>query len=638
MTTIEEQVQRDTESSRRLAGASRVAWRFWRSPPDQPAWARPALIAVAALACLAYAWGAGDVQLEPYYGAAARSMSESWHDFLFGAFDPAGTVTVDKLPGALWPQALALRVFGFHPWAIVLPQIVAGVLTVLVLYRAVRRLAGPTAAIVAAVALAASPVTVAMNRGNVADSLLILLTVLAADATSAALTSGRRRSLLLAGVWVGLAFQAKMAQAWLIVPALALAYMVAAPGRAGVRARELALAGVVTVVVSLSWMTVVSLVPAGERPYEDGTRNNSVFSQVFSYNGLARIGLGDVLGSPPQRAAFVVKRRQEGTHNKVATVAASWHRLLSGLLGRGDGWLLPAALIGAVGALIERRRRPREDPPRACVLLWGAWFLVLFAFFSGGDYLNSYYVAALSPATGALCGVGMAVFLRHRQSAPARAALAAAVLACAGYGAYLLSGGSEVPGWLLPLALCLGVIGALVALLARPLRTERRSADLITALILACALPAAVVTSALIVTRNVGPFTAPYQAGSAPVTSGFSMEQQLSEAGATVERFASNYGTRVPFAISSSLLASPYIFATGSEILPIGGYWGGAPVPSLGELQRFLARKEVRAALVPIQPASADPRVRWVRTHCREGEPVPLSAGVALAVYDCGSI
>jgi 4-amino-4-deoxy-L-arabinose transferase-like glycosyltransferase len=567
-------------------------------------------------------------------------MSESWHDFLFGSFDPAGTVTVDKLPGALWPQALALRIFGFHPWAVVLPQIVAGLLTVLVLYRAVRRLAGPTAGIVAAVALAASPVTVAMNRGNVADSLLILLTVLAADATSAALVSGRRRQLLLAGVWVGLAFQAKMLQAWLILPALALAYMVAAPGRARVRTTQLALAGVVTVAVSLSWMIVVSFVPAGERPYVDGTRNNSLFSQVFSYNGLARLGLGNVLGSPPQREAYVVQLRQAGerTSNPAATVAPSWHRLLSGLLGRDDGWLLPAALIGAIGALIERRGRPRGDPLRACVLLWGTWLLVLFAFFSGGDYVNSYYVAALSPAIGALCGVGVAVFLRHRRDGRARAALAAAVLACAGYGAYLLSGGSEVPGWLLPVTLCIGVAGALGALLARPLRTERRSAYLVAGLILACALPAAAVTSALVVTRNVGPFTAPYQAGSTAVTSGFSVHRQLSGAVADVEHFSSTYGTPIPFAVGSSLLAGPYIFATGSEILPIGGYWGGAPVPSLGQLQHYIAANQVRAVLVPIQPASSDPRVRWVRAHCRQGELVPVSGTVELAVYDCGSV
>ena len=165
----------------------------WRSPADQPAWARPALLAIAALAAVAYGWGMAGASVEPFYGAAARSMSESWHDFIFAAFDPAGTVTIDKLPGELWVQALSLRIFGFHIWALVLPQVVEGVLTVLVLYRAVRRLAGPAAGLTAAAVLAVTPVTVLLSRGNVSDSLLILLLVLAADATSAALLTGSLR-------------------------------------------------------------------------------------------------------------------------------------------------------------------------------------------------------------------------------------------------------------------------------------------------------------------------------------------------------------------------------------------------------------------------------------------------------------
>ena len=138
-------------------GARSPRWQLWRSPPGQPAWARPLLLLTAALAGLAYGWGMGGASVETFYGAAARSMSQSWHDFIFGSFDPAGTVTVDKLPGALWMQALSLRLFGFHIWALVLPQVIEGVLTVLVLYRAVRRLAGPVAGLAAAVALAATP-------------------------------------------------------------------------------------------------------------------------------------------------------------------------------------------------------------------------------------------------------------------------------------------------------------------------------------------------------------------------------------------------------------------------------------------------------------------------------------------------
>src|SRR5579862_9690346 len=274
------------------SGASR--WhRFltpWRSPADQPAWARPALLAIAVLAAVGYGWGMAGASVEPFYGAAARSMSESWHDFIFGAFDPAGTVTVDKLPGALWIQALSLRVFGFHVWALILPQVIEGVLTVLALYRAVRRLAGPVAGLAAAGVLAVTPVTVLLNRGNISDSLLILLLVLAADATSAALLTGSLRPLLMAGLWVGLAFQAKMIQAWLALPALAAAYLLAAPAaRLRTRCAHVALAGLVTVVISLSWMTAVSLVTAHDRPYVDGSADDSVYTQVFDYNGVGRL-------------------------------------------------------------------------------------------------------------------------------------------------------------------------------------------------------------------------------------------------------------------------------------------------------------------------------------------------------------
>ena len=159
----------------------------WRHMSQQVWLRRLALTAIAALAGLLYAWAMGQDTLEYYYAAADRSMSMSWHDFIFGAFDPAGTITVDKLPGALWFQALSVRAFGLHTWAIILPQVIEGILTVLVLYRAVTRLAGPAAGLIAALVLAVSPATVALDRENISDSLLVLLLVLAANAVSGAI-------------------------------------------------------------------------------------------------------------------------------------------------------------------------------------------------------------------------------------------------------------------------------------------------------------------------------------------------------------------------------------------------------------------------------------------------------------------
>ena len=626
-----ERVGRSTARLRRVVAGT--SGRFWRSPADQPRWARPALLTVAAIAGLTYAWGMSGAALETFYGAAARSMSTSWHDFFFGAFDPAGTVSVDKLPGALWPQALSLRVFGFHTWAIVLPQVIAGVLTILVLYRAVHRLAGPLAGIVAAAVVATSPVTVALNRGNVADSLLMLLVVLAADATSTALTNGRLRSLLMAGVWVGLAFQAKMTVAWLVLPALAAAYLLAAPARPSVRLGHVALAGAVTLLVSVSWMTVVSLVPAHDRPYVDGTQDNSVFSQTFDYNGLARLRSGSgVFVGAGHPAEFIVRLSQSSA-NPIHRVEPSWHRLLSGPFGRDDGWLLPATLIATIGVLLQRRGKSRRDPLRAAAVLWATWLVVLAAFFTAGGYVNSYYVAALSPAIGALCGAGVAVAWQRREKLASQSGLAGALLASVGYGIYLLGGGSGVPGWLIPVAACAGVLGTVTLAATRRASAVGAPTGSAVALALVCALLLPGVASALMVVRGLGPFAAPYEPSSATVS-----REQAARAlvldGQVIEQLSSTYATPIPLATDSSILAAPFILATGREILPIGGFQGGIPAPTLAQLQRYVASGQIRAFLIPT--VGSDPRIAWIRAHCNAPAESPSASGAQTALYDCG--
>ncbi len=613
-------------SSRALA----VVGHAWRSPPDQPAWARPTLIAIAAVAGLAYAWGMNGAALEAFYGAAARSMSTSWHDFVFGAFDPAGTISIDKIPGSLWPQALLLRVVGFHVWAVVAPQAIEGVITILVLYRAVRRLAGPLAGITAAAVVAASPVTVALNRGNVADSLLILLVVLAADATSSALLTGRLRTLLLAGVWVGLAFQAKMMVAWLVLPALAVAYLLAAPARIRVRLGHLALAGLVTLAVSLSWMTAVSLVPSHSRPFVDGTQDNSVFSQTFEYNGFGRLERRNVFAGAGHPAEFLV-RTSEAEASPTHKVQPSWHRLLGGLFGRDDGWLLPVALIAAAGVLLASRGAGRRDPLRAAVVLWGTWLLVLAAFFSAGGYPNSYYVAGLAPATGALCGAGAALLQRRRASLATRAWLAGATLCSAGYGIYLLRGGTGVPAWLAPTAALVGALGAVALITARG-AAVLRSPERTVILVLACTLLLPGVASVLMVTRGLGPFAAPYEPASATVSRASARRSQVRDA-QVMEELSSRSETPIVLATDSSILAAPFILASGKEVLPIGGYQGGAPEPSLADLRHRIAAGEVRTFLIPA--VSDDPRIEWIAARCKPEEPHGPRTSTSTEAYEC---
>ncbi|HEX4089632.1 MAG TPA: glycosyltransferase family 39 protein [Trebonia sp.] len=611
------------------AAAGEPRWRRWltpwRSPADQPAWARPALLAIAALAAVGYAWGMAGASVEPFYGAAARSMSQSWHDFIFGAFDPAGTVTVDKLPGALWMQALSLRIFGFHIWALVLPQVIEGVLAILVLYRAVRRLAGPAAGLTAAAVLAVTPITVLLSRGNVSDSLLILLLVLAADATSAALLTDAPGRLLIAGVWVGLAFQAKMIQAWLALPALAACYLLAAPAaRLRTRCAHVALAGLVAAVVSLSWMTAVSLVPAGDRPYVDGSANDSVYAQVFEYNGVGRLtGNWATEAGPPSPIILAAVKSGKLLNAQTMAVKPSWHRLLSGPFAADDGWLLPAALVAAIGVLVaRRRRRDRRDPLQAAVVLWGGWWLILAVFFSAGTYLNSYYVAALAPAVAALCGVGLAACGPRPWSDRVRWTVAGTVLGCAGYGAYLIARTASGPLVLTVIALVVAV--AAVAQLL--LRASGRGGHLTA---LACAgaslllLPAA--ASVASVVQGLGPFDSPFESPQVAHNN-----QLLAAAGPDYSKAAQRLALGTPpgdplFVADTSGLAENYILYSGLEVLPIGGYLGNVAAPTLAALQADIDDGDARLFVLPASPSGSDPRVLWIESHCTR-EPPPLTA------------
>jgi 4-amino-4-deoxy-L-arabinose transferase-like glycosyltransferase len=558
--------------------------------------------------------------VEPFYGAAARSMSESWHDFIFGAFDPAGTVTVDKLPGALWLQALSLRIFGFRIWALVLPQVVEGTLTILVLYRAVRRLAGPAAGLTAAAVLAVTPVTVLLSRGNVSDSLLILLLVLAADATSAALLTGSLPQLLLAGVWVGLAFQAKMIQAWLALPALAAAYLLAAPAaKLRTRCAHVALAGLVTVVISLCWMTAVSLVPSQDRPYVDGSANDSVYTQVFDYNGLGRVtGNWATIAGPP--SPLIVTAVESGQLLTAETfgIKASWHRLLSGPFAADGGWLLPAAIVGALGVLISRRRQGRRDPLRAAVVLWGGWWLILAGFFSVGTYLNSYYVAALIPAVAALCGAGVAACGPRPWPARVRQIVAATVLGCVGYGAYLISGTASGPVVLTVVALVMAAAAVAQLLLPASGRAGHLTAVAFAG-VAVFLLPAA--ASVASVVSGLGPFDTPFES---PETAHHN--QALAAAGPALTKTVQRLELRTPpgnalLGTDTSGLAADLILYSGWEVLPIGGYLGNGPAPTLATLQADIGRQYVQIFTLPVAPAGPDPRVRWLESHCTRVPP-----------------
>ncbi|MEV4625761.1 glycosyltransferase family 39 protein [Micromonospora sp. NPDC049523] len=379
-----------------------------------------ALAAICVLAGLLYAWLIGSSDYgNSYYSAAAKSMTESLSNFLFGAADPYGVVSVDKPPLALWPQAISVMIFGFHSWSLLLPQVVEGVLAVFLLHRAVRLWAGENVALLAALILALTPITVAINRDNNMDSLLVLVLVAAAYALTRSVYSpdgrGRTRWLLLTAFFVGCGFNAKMLQAWIIVPVFALAFLVSVAGPIKRRITDLLAAGGVLVVSSFWWPVLHDLWP-GDKPYMGGSTNGSALELVFGYNGFGAL-FG--YGQRPGGSGINVPLAMVGLSGGSPGIS----RMFSPEVGGQISWLLPLALLTllVVGAAGYRRLwfEQRGDPAqRAGWFLWGGWLLITFAVFSFTEGIfNTYYTVMLAPAIAAVCAAGIAVLWRKYRDA-----------------------------------------------------------------------------------------------------------------------------------------------------------------------------------------------------------------------------
>ena len=224
-----------------------------------------------------------------FYSVAVQSMTQSWHNFFFASYDAGGFISVDKPPVALWIQAISAKIFGFSGLSLLLPEALAGVASVAVLYFLVKRYFGPLAGFIAALALALTPVAVAVERTNGVDTWLMLTILLAAWAMSRATEKGRFALLALALALVGVAFNIKMLAAFVILPTFYLLYLIAAPRKWYIRILHLALGSLIVFSVALSWPMAVQLTPAADRPWVGGSQANSVLDLALNYNGLGRV-------------------------------------------------------------------------------------------------------------------------------------------------------------------------------------------------------------------------------------------------------------------------------------------------------------------------------------------------------------
>ncbi|HZQ35594.1 MAG TPA: glycosyltransferase family 39 protein, partial [Dehalococcoidia bacterium] len=506
--------------------------RSWGARPQErlrlaalrASWQWPALAGVLAVAAALNVIALGrEGYANGYYAAAVRSMLQSWHNFFFVAFDPGGFVTIDKPPLGFWVQTASAKLFGFHGWSLLLPQAAAGVASAAVLFFIVRRRFGAIAGLLAALALALTPISVATNRNNTIDSQLVLTSLLAAWATLKATERGSLRWLLLAMALVGLGFNIKTLEAFLVLPALILVYLVAAPVGWRRRILQLAAAGVVLLAASLAWVVTVDLIPASQRPYVGSSRHNSELELALGYNGLQRL-LGGSNGAPkasgaPSSASGTATSATGGAAVSTASGTAApasgvqasdgptqaagsasqanggspanqpptgqggpdgggpggtgengpvgIFRLLDTQLGGQIGWLIPAALLGLVAAWRSGRRR-RPDLRHQALIAFGLWFLTCAAFFSKALFFHRYYLSMLAPAIAALFGIGaVALWQAYRRDRLRGWLLPLTLVATAAMQAYILRSYAGWRDWLTPLLVVPCLVTALVLTVAR---------------------------------------------------------------------------------------------------------------------------------------------------------------------------
>jgi 4-amino-4-deoxy-L-arabinose transferase-like glycosyltransferase len=600
-----------------------------------------------------------------YYAATVKNMLTSWHNFFFASYD-AGFVSVDKPPLGFWIQAASASLFGFHGWSLLLPQALAGILCVALLYHLVGRSFGPVAGLLAALALALTPISVATDRSNNLESLLVLTVLLAAWAFILATETGRLRWLIVGALVVGVGFNVKMLEAFLVLPAFYLLYVVAAPVGWRRRMIHLGLATVVIVAASLLWVVTVDLTPADQRPYVGSSSFDTETDLIVGWNGVERLAGSDKgVGDPGPL------------------------RLLNPQLGGQIGWLLPLAVVSLVAASWRSwKRRPRLPLSRKedqALVLWGTWLISLVVFFSVAGDWDPYYLAMLAPAVGALVGVGVVALWDDYRSPGWRGwLLPLTLVGVASLQLYILSLYPDWSHWLAPTILIL-CLAAATSLISARLKPELKVSGYLLAAI------SVGVVSLLLAPSIWAASTIWYGAETRSPTAG--PQTEASETSSTfpgdgeevaplVEYLQANQGdaTYLVAAIRSDL-ASPIILNTDEPVIAFGGFEGRDLVfsikrlaglvnqgsvrffviqkrdieraakldsagrrPKLGEHQvRLKQLPHLKARLKALEDIHEKKEVRWITQNCEQipqeswRSSTSKSSNSTMLLYDCGS-
>lgn len=598
-----------------------------------------------------------------YYASGVRSMLDSWHTFFFVSYDPAGFVTIDKPPLGFWLQTLSAKIFGFTPFSVFLPQALSGVLAVLLLYHLVQRHFGKWAGVLAALALAVSPISVVTNRNNTIDSTLALVLLLGAWAVMKAAETGRLRWLLVCAALLGLGFNIKMLEAYLVVPAFGLLYLLASPRRLWTRIWHLALATLLLLVISLSWVAAVDLTPASQRPYVGSTTDNSELSLAIGYNGINRLlgqlggggrpnnaanpgGTGTgappagAFGGPPNGngtppAGFTGGRGTGGNFGGgggpgggFGTGTAGPLRLFVEPLAGQIGWLLPLAILCMIALAWQRRPHWRENRQQQSLVLWGTWLLTMGIFFSVAGFFHPYYLTEMAPAVAALFGIGLVVMWRDYHRAGWRGwLLPIALIATVVEQVVILNNYPTWGRWMIPVLIVGGIlaVGALLAhRLAPMLKVRALSPHVLLPMVslgVLMLLVGPTVWAGIPVIQNTVaqlPIAGPSQDGGFG-GGGFGGGNTNANS-KLISYLEANQGNATYLvATASSNNADAIILATNKPVMALGGFSGSDPILTSSQLAALVANGTVRYFLLGGGfggGGGGSSLSSWVTQHC----------------------
>ncbi|WP_426939822.1 ArnT family glycosyltransferase [Pseudarthrobacter sp. S6] len=575
---------------------------------------------------LLYGWNLGiNGWANYFYSAAVQAGTMDAKAFFYGSSDWGNSITVDKPPLSLWVMGLSVRIFGFNPIAMLLPQVLIGVGTTLLIYLILRRCVSGLAALFGATVFFTTPIVTLMSRYNNPDPLMLLLMVAAVWYTLRSIETGRGRFFVIAGALLGWAFMTKQLQGLLSVPAIGLGYLLFSPQRWARRLGSAAAAMGALIATGGLWMTIVDLIPEDQRPYVGGSSSNSVLQLTLGYNGIDRIaGGGEVSEAMLAPAQFRLVDNDAGIF-----------RLLNANYNQEASWLLFAAILAVLFLIISWKIHRGTAAARALVAVSGLWLLTAFLLLSFmGNQIHTYYTAALGPPVALVLGITLDSFVFNRNSLRARICGAAIGLTGLLTSWLILAGATGWPEWLSTAILAAGIV-AISALIIKPpsVKVEAVAAGLLGVSLLFGPAATSIhnVTLSFSGSNPLSGMISRNPAGISHLLDSLRNNNPIwahdiafgrDPDSEVVDVLAASKGCTWAAASYASQTAARLQLESGRPVMPLGGFAGTDPSPTLDEFKDRVAAGEIcylvqQEAFVEVQePNSSSMAIStWVQNN-----------------------